>query len=184
MDNFIFKIAIVLIFYLFANSCKKHEDSWPLPNNWKGKQDYGSLKANRNGELWEASGFVISFDISDTILTLLFETYDPVDSFKVESIGFINVPLRIGKYPVYDDSENQDSIISTYTIWSYDLIYGIYDPDLTKQNYIVIEDIDTTTNRVKGWFDVFYKMVKKHEEGNQYPRNVNISEAHFDVRLR
>ncbi len=32
--------------------------------------------------------------------------------------------------------------------------------------------------------DRITKMAKKHEEGNQYPRNVNISEAHFDVRLK
>ncbi len=184
---FIIFLAITLIF-----SCKKEEKVepvWPLGNYWKGSQPYGKVQALRNGEVWEGSGIASHHD-PDAECTILFGTFDQIDTVQREDISFSYLPYMVGLYKV-SQGEWIDikgtlkwvKVANLYSLVYDDLVSTVFYPDTTKNNWIRIESIDSTQKIIKGKFDVTYRISPQGEANTNYPREVHFSEGVFEVNV-
>jgi hypothetical protein len=176
-------LALILLW-----ACQKDKEGyWPLGSNWKGLQTYGTVYALRNGEQWEGSSEA-NYEISRPgYCSITTGTLDPIDSVGVEALSFVRVPLKPGKYAVYATNLNgtwPDSLQSLYAQIYYDLVNAVFYPDPKEDNWILVEEVDSADSRIKGRFDVTYRISKEDEISTNYPRVVHFSEGRFDAKIR
>ena len=118
-------------------------------------------------------------------------TYNILDE-KREGISFLNIPYRVGRYPVNTCIQNiLNSCIPGYVSSRYarlssdgDAVTGGYDINESKNNYLNITAIDTTANIVKGDFEIHVKL----SIGGQYlgltdPSNLDFTKGSFECRF-
>ena len=181
-------IVTTLSFAIFF-ACHKEEKYWPLGNYWKGAQSEGKVQALRNGEFWQASVFATFYDHYPAC-SIIFNTLDPIDSVITEELQFDKVPFKECLYPVNNllqavfDPIWLDSLKSFYSKAYDDLSGPAFFPDTTKNNWILIESVDSVERIMKGKFDVTYNISADGAAGTSYPRVVHFTKGAFEVKVR
>jgi hypothetical protein len=137
----IFSIPILLL------SCKKEE---------KFSVNYDVFGYKNNVE-WKASSYS-TLEAIDTIW-LQAEVYNQYGENR-ESIAIANIPIKIGKYVIYQSrflSDTKKTAGKYYTLISDgDVLDGIFGVCENEDNFIEIQEIDTSRKYVKGVFQVTF----------------------------
>ncbi len=181
-------ILLATALFFACKKEKKEEMYWPLGTYWKGPQTYGKVHALRNGEVWEGSGIASYLEAYPTC-SISFGTFDPIDSVSTEDLSFSKVPYRVGQFVVHNSIvvvNNPiwvDSLSSLYALLYDDLAGPFFYVDTTKNNWILIESIDSIQKIIKGKFDVTYRIEPNGEANTKYPREVHFSEGMFEVKV-
>ena len=183
------RIIVTILSFAIFFACHKEEKYWPLGNYWKGEQREGKVHALRNGEFWEASVFATFYDHYPAC-SITFNTLDPIDTVITEDLGFDKVPFKEGLYSVHHllkpvfDPIWVDSLRSYYSK-AYDDLYGpAFFPDTTKNNWILIESVDSVERIIRGKFDVTYNISDAGAAETSYPRVVHFTKGAFEVKVR
>jgi hypothetical protein len=141
------RIIIIFSIAFFLLSCKKEE---------KFSVNY-DVFGFKNGVEWKASSYS-TFEATDTI-GLQANVYNQFGEWR-EDLIIANIPIKIGKYIVYQGrflNDTKKTAGQYYTMISDgDVLDGIFDICENQDNYIEIQEIDTSRRYVKGVFQVTF----------------------------
>lgn len=174
---------LVTIIFLII-SCSKENPTPDIPTTiWaKGEQDFGWVKAEKNGLEYNASAFILNTQ-QEGFVGVLFHTYSE-EGFLREEIAFDKIPLSVKTFQVLRDIDYKDDEFIEgffFGIISHgDVLDSEYKIDESKENTFAITHIDTVENVVRGSFDVWFI------EDDPYisivdPSSLHFSEGEFEV---
>jgi hypothetical protein len=186
MKNIVLVAVITSIGLLVA--CNKKEPDSELDNKFIS----GTFKnLTANGKTFPREGFELIFTaVKDRncnlpIYSLILGHYAKVDTMQ-EQISINAIPLnKSGKIPLAIDNKKSCDTIPyaglSFTI-GYDLLIAYYKPLRNADNYLMIDEFDKATNKIKGHFDITYTVDRKgvSYKGN-YPDTVRFKVDSFET---
>ena len=173
-------IAFIALGWLFS-ACHKEEapalPTTPLPNAWEGPQSYGWVKGSRDGQDWIGSSNASLENADGTQVGFAFHTFD-ADTMFIEELGFVRIPLKVGKYWLTNSATSLQSI---YWIGYFDETDAFYEVENNSNSYLWIDSYDPATKLITGRFQAFYE--KTRNTLFNYPEFVNFTDGTFSVKL-
>ncbi len=168
---------IILLFGLLAIiSCKREDDEVIIYD--PGDQEFGWATGTKKGKAWEASGFWRYHQNDSTYWGINFTTYSSYGAQR-ETFALNEIPFSLGTFPVKGKiNDLGDGFVGgSFGQWADDgdaLIGGMYVND-DKNGFITISEMDTVTNTMKGFFELYFISDDKSLK-------VEIKDGKFDVR--
>lgn len=178
--KYLFISALVICW--LCSACHKEDENpssptTPLPNALVGAQNYGWVKARRDGKEWTGSSTGMIHNDDPTKVGFLFNTFD-TDTVVIEELAFVSIPLKVGQYVLTNTHTQPQSI---YWVGYYDEIDALYQIAKRTESYLWIESYDPATKLITGRFQSFY--TKTANFRFNYPSFVAFTDGVFSVTL-
>ena len=178
-------IYVVICTVLLAVSCKDDDMSYPIQIYEPGPMTYGYAEMTKNGISMKATVAAenAKFLIGENLFTINFFTFNEFGFFK-ENIGFGAFPYEEGEY-VFPFNEFSAIELQGYSVISDDseLAEDGYDMDSTYRNVVIIDELDTVANILKGTFDVRF-IIEQPKTNPVNPDVVTFSNGRFDAQFQ
>lgn len=185
---------IISIFIIFQSSCK-HDSIVAEPEidvfN-AGVGENGFLYADKshtdnNSKEWKGSCFSSTNEFKGKkYLSISAYTYlDQEYLIFRETLSISEIPPEVGIYSLHPHDPLRPEVISALygrLVSDGDAAGAIYEPDDSKNNTLSIDEIDLVNKRVKGTFNVSFKMQRMYE-GAGFEDKVAFKNGHFDVKI-
>ena len=166
---FIGLIAVLML------QCRKEPN--PLPNGWKGPQQYGWAKGERNGEIWEGGGIWLYTQSDSSKIALHIGSFNQ-DTVPVEEIFINNIPLKKGVYPIEEKEPSAKGIYCLYYLLYVDVPVAGWTVAKSPASEILIQDYDELTHTVRGRLHLYLK----DYDDNEWPSSVKFTDLQFEIR--
>lgn len=148
--------SCLLIGILFISSCKKEN---MVVIYEAGDQEYGWAKGTKEGYDWEASGYWRYHRNDSTHWGIDFVTYSSYGAER-ENITLNEIPYSTGTYPVRGRIRDLgDGFVGGsfgMRADDGDALIGYLEPNNDENGYITVSEIDTMTNTMKGFFEIYF----------------------------
>ncbi|PHI18535.1 hypothetical protein CEQ90_17450 [Lewinellaceae bacterium SD302] len=154
----------ILVIFLSA-SCEKEETQLsPIHTIYApGDQEFGFVVGEKDGRRWEGSSYWSRRIDDSNRINLFLETFEQGTGFERESLFIGNLLLLNGLYQVIPRNANDmspDSHQSSYFLLTADgdAVVGGLHIDSTRNNFVIIESVDSTTGNITGTFELYYEL--------------------------
>lgn len=181
------KKTMGIFFLALLISCSKEDGITQIFS--AGPMTYGWGTANKNDLAFESSGSALGHsDKPNEYFTLYFDTFTS-DGFWRERILMNEIKYEVGEYLVKGGTRDvYDGLIGSkyYTLDSGgDVVEDSYVVKDSPNNKLMISEVDTIENIVRGTFYLEFKIDPDREKRNpDNLNNVTFSEGEFEVSFR
>jgi hypothetical protein len=176
MKPFNFLILVLSILIIF--SCKKDEDNSIIIYE-PGDQEFGWATGTKEGKDWEASGFWRYHQSDSTYWGIDFTTYSSYETQR-ESFALNEIPFTTGTFQVKGGINDLGDGFVGGSFGMYaddgDVLIGFMKVNDDEDGYITISEIDTLTNTMKGFFEIYF--INENES-----LKIEIKNGEFEVRV-
>ncbi len=177
-----------LIIFLLALFSGCHKESFDIKIYYPGSMTYGKASAAKEDKDWVASGIALRHDDKpNEFIGITLGTVSE-EGFRRESIVFYKIPIARGEYMIKGNSPIYDGFVSAhYAILADDgdLLEDSYVPSENLNNHLIITEIDTISNFLRGTFNVTFELVNPDERTNpQNPERITFSNGIFEVQIK
>jgi len=164
---------VLLVSVSFLLCCGKEEKEVIIYE--AGNQEFGWATGTKEGAQWEASGYW-QYHLNDSTLTSIkFVTYNS-EGVQREKISIGYIPLSEGTLSIKRNPDVNNGIArGSYSMSDGDVSLGGLEVNENENSYITISQIDSLTNTIKGFFEVYFIS----ESGGL---KVEIKDGEFEVR--
>ncbi len=184
------KKLLIYIIFLFLCSCKKEDanvieiDNSPIYE--PGSMEYGWTTAKKNGKDFKASTLALKYKNYNKKFGILFGTYT-IDGAQRDFAILNSIKYEVGKYQVtLSDNLDTNKVNMSYYTHAYDgdITEDKYIIDEGANNYIIITEIDTIKNSVKGEFLLNLLIAPDQPKNNPLnPNKLKFTEGKFETRF-
>jgi hypothetical protein len=159
--------------------------------NLPGTMENGFVSAIKTCRDWKASGSANKINSQNNYLFISGLTYIPyigsngdTTYYFVEGMG-MTIPKKSGKFPVVSEPGfRQDTVRINFSYWDVDVSVADWVVDNSyPQNEFEITELDLVQKRVKGKFNVHFKIDTTGFFYQSYPSKLHFYEGEFDVKI-
>ncbi len=157
-------------------SCKDDDDQMVVIYD-AGDQEFGWATGTREGHAWEASGYWRYHQNDSTYWGINFVTYSSYGAMR-ESYALNEIPFAIGTFPVKGGLRD---LGDGFVGGNYGRLADDGDASLgtlpindDEDGFITISSIDSTTNTIKGFFEVYFR-------SEDHLLKIEIKDGEFEV---
>ncbi len=187
------KNIILLIILLGFFGCSRSDEETLVSIYEPGDMEFGWCEGYKNGKPFVSSGEAKRYTVfTDQYFGIAFDTYT-TEGFHREHIAFGAIPFSGGTFPISGRPPKvNDPIIEGMVGGFYstseddgDVLEDVYLVNEDANNEIIISEVDTINNVVKGSFHVEWIIDPSRNKINESnPNNVVFSEMVFEVSFR
>lgn len=180
----ILSVSLILLIL----SCKKEDNTLPIPIWQPGPMTHGYASATKVTEDWLASAFGKKNDWSEGTVSVLTRTFNEFGEMR-ELLSFQEIPLIKGKYGLTNGIGEDGLVSASYAtlLSDGDVVGDFYQLDtLASDNYIEVTYVDTTEWVIKGSFSASFIIdlsVYGEKLNPANPDRVKFSDGSFDVKI-
>ena len=178
--------AIFICSILFIISCHKE----PVEIFEPGLQTYGFMTATKHAgkskASWKAGGGALYDKNYPGLFGIYGTTVGDYGQLR-EELSILQIPLKPAKgvYQIEEGKHQNNSLpIGSYArvISDGDVLGAYYDIKKNSNSWIEVLSIDSSTNIVKGRFEVYFEVSEDHKVSG-FPEEVHFKDGYFEVEI-
>jgi hypothetical protein len=188
-ENIMIKIYLIpLLVCLFLIGCKKwndpdffvtQEDLKPLYTLPDSSSCIANKKVPGLGKIEWRANTLVTLDNGNLLITFI--TFQDSTDFSIrERLSFWKIPLSKGEHELANDTQMP---FSNYSRWlaDGDVLNASWELNTSKNNCIVIKEINASKRTVKGTFDVHFIMDTQGIPGHLHSERIDFADGEFEI---